>query len=126
MRRHIAIHNNEKVPVIAEVDLLVIGGSLSGLSLAVHSADKDQKIMIIDRRTFLGYEMTSANRPWVIWKSDFRKIISEWFEIHGQYEENSCIPLKMHQLKYLLETLFMQYSDSFNNKNRVMICLTDT
>lgn len=46
-------------------DLIVIGGSLFGCFAARRAARKGQRVLLIERRTFLGTEITAALRPWL-------------------------------------------------------------
>jgi len=54
----VSVNVNNGIPVIAEVDLLVVGGGIAGLSAAREVAQRGKKVLVIDAGTFLGYELT--------------------------------------------------------------------
>ena len=100
-----AIHTQDKnsIPVLCHTDLLVVGGSLSGLAAATAYAESGKTAMVIDRRTFVGYELTYWQRAWVTWRGQEAELIGQWLGIHGNYVEGEHIPLHMNDLKVALE-----------------------
>ena len=54
-----------KTPVDQPYDLIVIGGNLSGCFAALHAARMGLRVLLIERRTFLGTEITATMRPWL-------------------------------------------------------------
>ena len=46
-------------------DLIVIGGTLIGCFAARRAARKGQRVLLIERRTFLGTDITATLRPWL-------------------------------------------------------------
>jgi NADPH-dependent 2,4-dienoyl-CoA reductase/sulfur reductase-like enzyme len=46
-------------------DLVVIGGTLFGCFAARRAARKGQRVLLIERRTFLGTDITATLRPWL-------------------------------------------------------------
>ena len=46
-------------------DLIVIGGTLFGCFAARRAARKGQRVLLIERRTFLGSDITATLRPWL-------------------------------------------------------------
>ena len=46
-------------------DLVVIGGTLFGCFAARHAARRGLRVLLIERRTFLGTEITATLRPWL-------------------------------------------------------------
>jgi len=46
-------------------DLIVIGGSLAGCLAARHAARRGLRVLLVERRTFLGTEITATLRPWL-------------------------------------------------------------
>lgn len=62
-------------------DLIVMGGTISGCFAAYHAARKGLRVLLIERRTFLGTEITATLRPWL--KRDgfetFYREMKEWF-----------------------------------------------
>jgi len=56
---------SQPIQVLAEVDVVVVGGSFAGVSSALRLASIGQKVMIVESRTYLGREMTATLRPWL-------------------------------------------------------------
>jgi thioredoxin reductase len=55
----IVVWEGSPLPLVFDIDVLVIGGSFCGLSAAVNFANAGKKVAIIDSKTFLGDEITS-------------------------------------------------------------------
>lgn len=55
----------EEIPIIADVDVAVIGGSFAGISSALEFANQGKKVIVVESRTYLGSELTATNRPWI-------------------------------------------------------------
>lgn len=54
-----------ELPVLEESDVVVCGGSLAGVALAVTFARQGRRVVIVEPRTYLGREITATQRPWV-------------------------------------------------------------
>ncbi|MDQ0915992.1 FAD-dependent oxidoreductase [Paenibacillus sp. V4I5] len=54
-----------EIPVLANKDVVIIGGSFAGIACAVELAKAGQQVMIIEPRTYLGRELTASLRPWL-------------------------------------------------------------
>lgn len=54
-----------KIPVIADVDVAVIGGSFAGLAAALRLAQRGKNVMVVEPRTYLGSELTANIRLWL-------------------------------------------------------------
>ena len=46
-------------------DLIICGGTLAGCFSALHAARRGLRVLLIERRTFLGTEITATLRPWL-------------------------------------------------------------
>ena len=46
-------------------DLIIHGGNLAGCFAAVHAAKRGWRVLLIEKRTVLGHEITAALRPWL-------------------------------------------------------------
>ncbi|MCM3115047.1 FAD-dependent oxidoreductase [Neobacillus sp. MER 74] len=55
----------QEIPILAEVDVVIIGGSFAGLSSALQLAKQGKRVMVVESRTYLGSELTAALRPWI-------------------------------------------------------------
>ena len=53
------------VPVINKCDVLIVGGGFAGVSAALEFAGAGKKVVLVERRIYLGREMTSTYRPWI-------------------------------------------------------------
>lgn len=105
------LNGQAKVPVIAEVDLLVVGGGLSGMPAAVAYAKKGKKVLVIEQGTFLGYEIGAWQRPWLYWNPKKEKLAKEWFpleELPAGLKEGSIVPIHMDRYKLKLEDRLME------------------
>ncbi|UCC23395.1 MAG: FAD-dependent oxidoreductase, partial [Planctomycetota bacterium] len=53
------------MPVINKCDVLIVGGGFAGVSAALEFARAGKKVVLVERRIYLGREMTSTYRPWI-------------------------------------------------------------
>jgi ribulose 1,5-bisphosphate synthetase/thiazole synthase len=53
------------ISVLAEKEIVILGGSFAGIACAVELAKGGQQVMIIEPRTYLGRELTAPLRPWL-------------------------------------------------------------
>lgn len=60
-----AVFQNNTLPVINKCDVIVVGGSFSGVSAALNFAKKGKKVVLVEKRIYLGREITSTCRPWI-------------------------------------------------------------
>ena len=60
-----AVFQNATLPVINKCDVIVVGGSFSGVSAALTFAKKGKKVALVEKRIYLGREITSTCRPWI-------------------------------------------------------------
>ncbi len=49
----------------SDVDVLVVGGGLTGCLAALAAAEEGAKVLLIEPRTYLGREITATLRPWL-------------------------------------------------------------
>ena len=59
------VFQNDTLPVINKCDVIVVGGSFSGVSAALNFAKKGKKVVLVEKRIYLGREITSTYRPWI-------------------------------------------------------------
>lgn len=52
------------LPIIAAVDILVVGGSSAGISFALESRRRGARVYVVSPRTYLGEDICSACRFW--------------------------------------------------------------
>lgn len=102
----IKLKTSNNIPLIAEVDLLVVGGGLAGLPAAKTFARLGKNVMLIEKGTFLGYEIGQWQRPWIRWDENKADLIREWFPVEDSQtsmKEGQIQPLHMDKLKLKLE-----------------------
>ena len=53
------------LPVLHKADVIVVGGSLAGISAALDFAKNGSKVVLIEFRNYLGYNISASLRPWI-------------------------------------------------------------
>lgn len=53
------------LPILKECDLVVQDGSFAGISAALKAARQGKGVVLVEPRTYLGWEMTVCLRPWM-------------------------------------------------------------
>lgn len=59
------VFSNNKVPVLDEVDVVVVGGTAAGAEAAISAAKTGAKVFLISERTFIGEDICSTYRLWL-------------------------------------------------------------
>ena len=59
-----ALFENNTVPILKKCDVVIVGGGFAGVSAAVKFAKAGKKVVVVDRRIYLGREVNSEYRPW--------------------------------------------------------------
>jgi len=106
MERAVSVTSTEQIPLIFDVDVLVIGGWLAGVSAAHGAASRGLRVALIESGTFLGHELTAWQRPWVQWRTQDRQTLETWFpvdESRVSKTEGAILPLRMDAIKLKLE-----------------------
>ena len=60
-----AVFQEQYIPVIHKCDVLIVGGGFAGVSAAREFAKSGKSVVLIERRIYLGREITSTYRPWI-------------------------------------------------------------
>ena len=60
-----ALFMEKYLPVLEKCDVLIVGGGFAGVSAAREFAKNGASVVLIERRIYLGREMTSTYRPWI-------------------------------------------------------------
>lgn len=55
----------QAIPILAEVDVAIIGGTFAGLASALQFSKQGKRVMVVESRTYLGSEMTATLSPWI-------------------------------------------------------------
>ncbi|ETI67514.1 FAD-dependent oxidoreductase [Neobacillus vireti] len=95
------------IPILAEVDVVIIGGTFAGLAAALQFAKQGKQVMVIESRTFLGSELTAPLRPWIdSSQSATSELIEACVQTCGktvQIGYSQTIVFQVDQLKIILE-----------------------
>ena len=98
----------KNIPVIDEVELLVVGGGLAGVVIAKEYASKGKKVMLIEKGTFLGHELGQWQRPWIKIKEEYKDMIENWFPISEVDSKlNTVQPVSMDKYKIKMEDVLI-------------------
>ncbi|MDQ4098932.1 MAG: FAD-dependent oxidoreductase, partial [Chloroflexota bacterium] len=58
-------YRSRTLPILREVDAVVVGGSFVGITAALRLARDGRAVTLVEPRTYLGREVTATLRPWV-------------------------------------------------------------
>ncbi len=53
------------LPILYDVDAVIVGGSFAGVSAARRLAKSGKTVVVVESRTYLGREVTATLRPWL-------------------------------------------------------------
>ncbi|WP_179292578.1 FAD-dependent oxidoreductase [Bacillus sp. 7884-1] len=95
------------IPILAEVDVVILGGSFAGIASALQFAKQGKRVMVVESRTYLGSELTATLSPWVEqYQSSKTQLIDSCIDTCGKPVQNgNIIVFQMDQLKIHLEDL---------------------
>lgn len=102
-----------EIPILYDVDAVIIGGSFAGIAIALRMANKGKKVAIIESRTYLGSELTASLRPWfdaidvsnVHLPDLIKHVLQEDTPAYKELGSSSYMPLHPDQLKRDLEDI---------------------
>lgn len=97
------------VPLIAEVDLLITGAGLAGMALAEKSAKNGKKVLLIEGRTYLGYEIGAWYRPWINNIDPKNKdLIRHWLPDRTERNQKEEITFTLDKCKLRFEDILLE------------------
>ena len=110
LKEEYAIFENNTLPVLKKCDVAVVGGGFAGVSAAVNFARAGKKVVLVERRIYLGREVTSVYRPWFDKNNttdDLPEIMQSCIEPGMEQPDNGKHLLRFDHVKRTLEdTLF--------------------
>lgn len=101
-----------ELPVLNICDLVVQGGTFGGVQFALESAARGLKVVLIESRTYLGWEMTACLRPWMQ-MDEIKSSLELPKVIHAIMTPECCrirrneIVFNLDQVKITLEDLLL-------------------
>lgn len=54
-----------ELPVVFDVDVVVVGGSLAGVEAACAAAEEGASVLLVESRPYLGYDLCGTQRLWI-------------------------------------------------------------
>jgi ribulose 1,5-bisphosphate synthetase/thiazole synthase len=96
------------IPILADVDAVILSGSLAGIASALQFAKQGKRVMVVESRTYLGSEMTASLSPWIEQSYSLKsQLIDYCVNNCGKPIQNGMIVFQIDQLKILLEDLLL-------------------
>ncbi len=96
----------EDVPLLAAVDVVVAGGSCCGVACAERLARADQRVLLVEPRTYLGHDLAATLRPWLPGSDTALAavpILAAFLARQGAPTVANERPFSLHALKLYLE-----------------------
>jgi ribulose 1,5-bisphosphate synthetase/thiazole synthase len=98
--------DRERLPVLADSDLVVAGGSFGGVAAALAAAEAGIQVVLVEPRTYLGREMTACLRPFMALKETeaWPSLVASCVEAAGVPDpEHGMVAFQLATLKTHLE-----------------------
>jgi flavin-dependent dehydrogenase len=111
MPRHVEINSSQQIPLIFEVDVLVVGGRLAGVVAAQAAAAGGLKVALVESETYLGYEFGAWQRPWIQWRAARGELLRAWLpvgDVADSCADGDHVPLHMDRAKVQLEDRLLE------------------
>jgi flavin-dependent dehydrogenase len=96
------------VPVLKQCDVLVVGGGFAGVTAALNFANAGKKVVLVERRIYLGREVTAAYRPWLEEGAYANNVLKSCEEKGEKRSDGNRKLLRFDHVKKRLENLLFQ------------------
>jgi len=108
----IQLHRS-RLPVLHKADVVVIGGSIAGVAAALEFARGGRKVVLVEHRTYLGWEVSATLKPWVdlarlAGSGQTPELIAACLKKQATAEVAGEIALWMDAFKVTLENLLLE------------------
>ena len=105
--------DRSRLPVLRKADVIIIGGSVAGVTSALQFAREGRKTVLVEHRMYLGREISATLKPWVdlgklAGSGQIPELIAGTLKKQGTPEAAGEIPLWMDAFKVTLENLLME------------------
>jgi len=110
MHKMLKFTEQNEIPILADVDLLVLGGGIGGIAAAKTYAEQGKSVYVVESSICLGHEMTVCMRPWVCWNEEDAPLLSRYFPVGSTPSAPQTLPLIMKDLKCKLEDILLNYN----------------
>ncbi len=126
--------SSREIPVIAETDIVIVGGSMATVSAAIEAAKQHAKVFVAAPRPYLGEDLCATGRLWLepgqIPQSDLEKrLFAQPARSHDKslpFEYiTSPVLIRPMQIKYTLESALLDAGVPFLYSSFATDCLTD-
>jgi flavin-dependent dehydrogenase len=111
MGKVISINSVQNVPLIFDVDVLIVGGRLAGVAAAREAAQGGSRVVLIESETYLGYEFGAWQRPWIQWRRESADMARAWLPVEmvpDECADGQHVPLHTDHLKVKLEDRLLE------------------
>ena len=101
-----AIFESETIPVLKRCDVLIVGGGFAGVTAARKFAKAGKKVVLVERRIYLGREVTAVYQPWFDINHndrDLPTVLQSCVEENIDQPDSTKVLLRFDQVKRTLE-----------------------
>lgn len=102
-----------QTPILRSADLLVVEAGLAGLAAARLAAQAGKRVLILDRRTYPGYEEGEWKRPWAAVPPQGLGALACWFPGGEKAAPGEELPFVADQFKLRAEDLLLEAGAEF-------------